>query len=144
MPVDLPWGIPPGVHAHTTMLSSGRLSLVLQSLHPMPSHLLFSEYVQLALHWLDQVPTRLLSPGCVVLHWLDPPFVPRLPELRERKWSSSGVKEDQPYRGMGKEDLLRHSGKPFWRRLRYICMSLVMIGWLALIITVVALSLIHI
>ena len=53
------------------------------------------------------------------------------------------MKEDQPYRGMGKEDLLRHSGKPFWRRLRYICMSLVMIGWLALIITVVALVLVY-
>ncbi|XP_076437122.1 alpha-glucosidase-like isoform X2 [Babylonia areolata] len=51
--------------------------------------------------------------------------------------------EDRPYRGMGKEDLLRHSGKPFWRRLRYICMSVVMVGWLALIITVVALVLIY-
>ncbi|KAK7092497.1 hypothetical protein V1264_008234 [Littorina saxatilis] len=73
----------------------------------------------------------------------------RLPEgtgLRDRRKSSVSAlnrDNDQPYRGMGKEDLLRHSGKPFWRRLRYICMSVVMVGWLALIITVVALVLVY-
>ncbi|XP_067685673.1 alpha-glucosidase-like isoform X2 [Haliotis asinina] len=50
---------------------------------------------------------------------------------------------DTPYRGMGKEDLLRHSSKPLWRRLRYVCMSIILLGWLALIITVVALVLIY-
>ncbi|XP_071101382.1 alpha-glucosidase-like isoform X1 [Haliotis cracherodii] len=50
---------------------------------------------------------------------------------------------DAPYRGMGKEDLLRHSSKPLWRRLRYVCMSIILLGWLALIITVVALVLIY-
>ncbi|XP_070174237.1 amino acid transporter heavy chain SLC3A1-like [Littorina saxatilis] len=76
-------------------------------------------------------------------------FGPKLPEgtgLRDRRKSSVSAlnrDNDQPYRGMGKEDLLRHSGKPFWRRLRYICMSVVMVGWLALIITVVALVLVY-
>uniref|UniRef100_A0A0B7B4T7 Glycosyl hydrolase family 13 catalytic domain-containing protein n=1 Tax=Arion vulgaris TaxID=1028688 RepID=A0A0B7B4T7_9EUPU len=46
-----------------------------------------------------------------------------------------------PYRGMGKEELLRYSSRPLWRNLRYICMSTVLIGWLALLITVVALVL---
>ncbi|KAL8564649.1 hypothetical protein ACOMHN_004143 [Nucella lapillus] len=76
----------------------------------------------------------------------------RLPEdtRQARKISTVSAKDkhgddiyDQPYRGMGKEDLLRHSSKPFWRRLRNICMSVVMIGWLALIITVVALVLVY-
>lgn len=48
-----------------------------------------------------------------------------------------------PYRGMGKEELLKHSSKPLWRRLRMICISIVLLGWLALIITVVALVLIY-
>ncbi|KAL3837297.1 hypothetical protein ACJMK2_022664 [Sinanodonta woodiana] len=50
---------------------------------------------------------------------------------------------DKPFRGMGKEELLRHSSKPFWRRLRMICIAIVIIGWIALIITVVALVLIY-
>nr|XP_022331218.1 neutral and basic amino acid transport protein rBAT-like isoform X4 [Crassostrea virginica] len=48
-----------------------------------------------------------------------------------------------PFRGMGKEELLQHSSKPFWRRLRMICISIILLGWLALIITVVALVLIY-
>ena len=48
---------------------------------------------------------------------------------------------EKPYRGMGKEDLLHFSSRPFWRRLRMACISIVLIGWLALIITVVALVL---
>lgn len=48
---------------------------------------------------------------------------------------------DRPYRGMGKEELLYFSSQPFWRRLRMILISIVLIGWLALIITVVALVL---
>ncbi|KAK7481050.1 hypothetical protein BaRGS_00027686 [Batillaria attramentaria] len=67
----------------------------------------------------------------------------RLPQSHERKSSSAGLKDDQPFRGMGKEELLRHSSKPFWRRLRYICMTVVLVGWLALIITVVALVLVY-
>ncbi|KAK3607837.1 hypothetical protein CHS0354_031339 [Potamilus streckersoni] len=50
---------------------------------------------------------------------------------------------DKPFRGMGKEELLRHSSKPFWRRLRMICISIVILGWIALIITVVALVLVY-
>lgn len=49
----------------------------------------------------------------------------------------------KPYRGMGKEDLLRFSSQPFWRRLRMICVSIILLGWLALIITVVALVLVY-
>ncbi|XP_061173906.1 alpha-glucosidase-like [Saccostrea echinata] len=48
-----------------------------------------------------------------------------------------------PFRGMGKEELLQYSSKPFWRRLRMICISIILLGWLALIITVVALVLIY-
>lgn len=44
-----------------------------------------------------------------------------------------------PFRGMGKEELLRHSSKPLWVRLRMICVAIILIAWLALIITVVAL-----
>lgn len=50
---------------------------------------------------------------------------------------------DKPYRGMGKEDLLHFSTQPFWRRLRMIFVSIIIIGWLALIIAVVALVLIY-
>lgn len=50
---------------------------------------------------------------------------------------------DKPYRGMGKEDLLHFSTQPFWSRLRMICVSIIIIGWLALIIAVVALVLIY-
>lgn len=50
---------------------------------------------------------------------------------------------DKPYRGMGKEDLLHFSTQPFWRRLRMVCISIVILGWLALIIAVVALVLIY-
>ncbi|XP_059151239.1 neutral and basic amino acid transport protein rBAT-like [Physella acuta] len=50
---------------------------------------------------------------------------------------------DGPYRGMGKEELLRYSSRPLWRNLRYICISIVLTGWLALLITVVALVLIY-
>ena len=42
---------------------------------------------------------------------------------------------------MGKEELLRYSSKPLWRNLRYVCISVVLTGWLALLITVVALVL---
>lgn len=48
-----------------------------------------------------------------------------------------------PFRGMGKDELLVHSSKPFWRRLRMICISIILLGWLALIITVVALVLVY-
>ncbi|XP_069120290.1 alpha-glucosidase-like isoform X2 [Argopecten irradians] len=48
-----------------------------------------------------------------------------------------------PFRGMEKEELLRHSSKPFWWRLRVMCISVVLLGWLALLITVVALVLIY-
>ncbi|XP_025080425.1 maltase A2-like [Pomacea canaliculata] len=64
----------------------------------------------------------------------------RLPAA-ERKASTAS--HSAPFRGMGKEELLRHSAKPFWRRLRYVCMSIVLVGWLALIITVVALVLVY-
>ena len=71
----------------------------------------------------------------------------RMPELRgkgiDEKPQLYDKPSNKPYRGMGKEDLLKFSGKPFWRRLRYICMSVVLIGWLALIITVVALVLVY-
>ncbi|XP_045209574.2 alpha-glucosidase-like [Mercenaria mercenaria] len=50
---------------------------------------------------------------------------------------------DKPYRGMGKEDLLHFSSQPFWRRLRMICVSIIILGWLALIIAVVALVLVY-
>ena len=50
---------------------------------------------------------------------------------------------EQPYRGMGKEDLLRHSSRPLWRRMRFVCISIVLLGWLALIVTVVALVLVY-
>ncbi|KAJ8307399.1 hypothetical protein KUTeg_015483 [Tegillarca granosa] len=48
-----------------------------------------------------------------------------------------------PFRGMGKEELLKHSSKPLWTRLRMICISIVLLGWLALLVTVVALVLIY-
>ncbi|KAL4228367.1 Alpha-amylase domain [Mactra antiquata] len=48
-----------------------------------------------------------------------------------------------PYRGMGKDDLLHFSSQPFWRRLRMIFVSIIILGWLALIITVVALVLVY-
>ncbi|OWF43494.1 neutral and basic amino acid transport protein rBAT-like isoform X2 [Mizuhopecten yessoensis] len=48
-----------------------------------------------------------------------------------------------PFRGMEKEELIRHSSKPFWWRLRMMCISVVLLGWLALLITVVALVLIY-
>ena len=48
-----------------------------------------------------------------------------------------------PFRGMGKEELLRHSSKPFWVKLRMICVSIILLGWLALIITVVALIFVY-
>ncbi|WAR05031.1 MALT-like protein [Mya arenaria] len=48
---------------------------------------------------------------------------------------------EKPYRGMGKEELLYFSSRPFWRRLRMGCIAIVLIGWLALVITVVALVL---
>ncbi|XP_052254357.1 alpha-glucosidase-like isoform X1 [Dreissena polymorpha] len=51
------------------------------------------------------------------------------------------VRPSKPYRGMGKEDLLYFSSQPFWRRLRMICVAIVLIGWVALIITVAALVL---
>ncbi|GFO34016.1 neutral and basic amino acid transport protein rbat [Plakobranchus ocellatus] len=51
------------------------------------------------------------------------------------------LSEGGPYRGMGKEELLRFSNRPFWRNLRYICMSVVLTGWLALLIAVVAIVL---
>ena len=51
------------------------------------------------------------------------------------------VMPDKPYRGMGKEELLYFSSQPFWRRLRMIFVSIVLIGWVALVITVVALVL---
>lgn len=54
---------------------------------------------------------------------------------------SRSITEGEPYRGMGKEELLRFSNRPFWRNLRYICMSVVLTGWLALLITVVAIVL---
>ncbi|RUS84181.1 hypothetical protein EGW08_008068 [Elysia chlorotica] len=54
---------------------------------------------------------------------------------------SRSISEGGPYRGMGKEELLRFSNRPFWRNLRYICMSIVLTGWLALLITVVAIVL---
>ena len=49
----------------------------------------------------------------------------------------------KPYRGMGKEELLHFSSQPFWRRLRMACIAFVVIAWLALIITVVALVLVY-
>ncbi|GFR96779.1 neutral and basic amino acid transport protein rBAT [Elysia marginata] len=58
-----------------------------------------------------------------------------------RQEPSRSVAEGEPYRGMGKEELLRFSNRPFWRNLRYICMSVVLTGWLALLITVVAIVL---
>lgn len=67
----------------------------------------------------------------------------RLPQTHQKAKPSSAGLYDQPFRGMGKDELLRHSSKPFWRRLRYICMTVVLVGWLALIITVVALVLVY-
>ncbi|KAK3105977.1 hypothetical protein FSP39_009976, partial [Pinctada imbricata] len=64
-------------------------------------------------------------------------------DSKDSKLSDSNTTTGAPFRGMGKEELLQHSGKPFWRRLRMICISIVLIGWLALIITVVALVLIY-
>ncbi|KAK0050467.1 neutral and basic amino acid transport protein rBAT [Biomphalaria pfeifferi] len=55
--------------------------------------------------------------------------------------SKEKLKSDGPYRGMGKEELLRHSSRPLWRNLRYVCISVVLTGWLALLITVIALVL---
>lgn len=52
---------------------------------------------------------------------------------------SSDQQQSNPFRGMGKEELLRHSSQPFWVRLRMICVGIILIGWFALIITVVAL-----
>ncbi|KAL5009721.1 hypothetical protein ScPMuIL_012026 [Solemya velum] len=49
----------------------------------------------------------------------------------------------KPYRGMGKEELLRFSSRPFWRRLRMVCISIILLGWLAMIFAVVALVLIY-
>jgi len=48
-----------------------------------------------------------------------------------------------PFRGMGKEELLKHSSKPFWRRLRMACITVIVFSWLALLITVVALVLVY-
>jgi len=45
----------------------------------------------------------------------------------------------KPYRGMGKEDLLHFSSQPFWKRMRMACVGIIVLGWIALIITVVAL-----
>lgn len=64
----------------------------------------------------------------------------RSPESIDVKLSDNN---GSPFRGMGKEELLQHSSKPFWRRLRMICISIILLGWLALIITVVALVLIY-
>ncbi|CAL1533888.1 unnamed protein product [Lymnaea stagnalis] len=63
--------------------------------------------------------------------------IPKKVQSRERLKSIS----DGPYRGMGKEELLRYSSKPLWRNLRYVCISIVLTGWLALLITVIALVL---
>lgn len=64
----------------------------------------------------------------------------RSPESIDVKLSDNN---GSPFRGMGKEELLQHSSKPFWRRLRMICISIILLAWLALIITVVALVLIY-
>lgn len=64
----------------------------------------------------------------------------RSPESIDVKLSDNN---GSPFRGMGKEELLQHSSKPFWRRLRMICISIILLGWLALIITVVALVLVY-
>ncbi|XP_005107107.1 myosin heavy chain kinase D, partial [Aplysia californica] len=64
-----------------------------------------------------------------------------MPEKKPRDRLKSLTTADGPYRGMGKEELLRYSSKPLWRNLRYVCMSIVLTGWLALLITVVALVL---
>ncbi|KAK3757983.1 hypothetical protein RRG08_058295 [Elysia crispata] len=61
--------------------------------------------------------------------------------ISEKQDPSRSVSEGGPYRGMGKEELLRFSNRPFWRNLRYICMSVVLTGWLALLITVIAIVL---
>jgi len=53
--------------------------------------------------------------------------------------ASEQQSNETPFRGMGKEELLRHSSKPFWVKLRMICVSIILLGWLALIMTVVAL-----
>ncbi|KAH9498211.1 Neutral and basic amino acid transport protein rBAT [Bulinus truncatus] len=63
--------------------------------------------------------------------------VPKKAPSQERLKSFS----DGPYRGMGKEELLRHSSRPLWRNLRYACIFVVLTGWLALLITVIALVL---
>ena len=41
---------------------------------------------------------------------------------------------------MGKEDLLRFSDTPFWNRVRLICLILFWLGWVALLVAVIVLT----
>ena len=67
----------------------------------------------------------------------------RSPDDVTFKMASGQQSNQTPFRGMGKEELLRHSSKPFWVKLRMICVSIILLGWLSLIITVVALIFVY-
>jgi len=48
----------------------------------------------------------------------------------------------KPYAGMGKEDLLRFSQTPFWKRLRLACLVIFWFAWLGLLTAVITLTVI--
>lgn len=64
-------------------------------------------------------------------------------QIDHKNMPNGDVDRGKPYRGMGKEDLLYHSSTPFWRIFRNICLAIILLGWLALIIAVVALILVY-
>lgn len=48
----------------------------------------------------------------------------------------------KPYAGMGKDELLRFSQTPFWKRLRLVCLLIFWFAWLGLLTAVITLTVI--